>query len=193
MIYKLPNLPYSYSDLEPYIDEQTMKIHHTKHHQGYINNLNMVLRRYPHLRDKDLIDLLKSYDNLPMKEEDKAIFKNNAGGHLNHSLFWKIMSPKKEVNRQLKEEVEKTFGSVERFKKIFSDTATNHFGSGWAWLVKDRRGNLQVYSTPNQDSPYLKGDQPLICLDVWEHAYYLKYQNRRVEYVKNWWNLLKLL
>lgn len=193
MTYSLPPLPYSTDALEPYIDAKTMEIHHGKHHQGYINKLNGVLEKYPDLSQKPLEDLLRDLENLAMEPSDKILFKNNAGGHLNHSLFWEIMGPKKEVDENLLAEIQKTFGSVESFKKLFEETAIKHFGSGWAWLVRDSNNILQVYSLPNQDSPFLQGHQPLIGLDVWEHAYYLQYQNRRDEYVKNWWNVLRVI
>jgi Fe-Mn family superoxide dismutase len=197
MKYTLPNLEYTYDALEPYIDAQTMEIHYTKHHQAYIDKLNEVLDKYPDLAERTLEDLLVDLHNLPMTENDKKIFKNNACGHLNHSLFWKVMGPSKVVDDQLVEEIEKSFGSLEEFKKIFSQVAITHFGSGWAWLVRDDAQKLKIYSLPDHDSPilhppHLNGHTPIFCLDVWEHAYYLKYQNRRAEYVNNWWNVFKL-
>jgi len=193
MKYQLPPLSYSYNALEPYIDEKTMEIHHQKHHQAYIDKLNSVLEKYPNLNERNLEDLLKNLNNLEMPDQDKMILRNNGGGHLNHSLFWEIMGPEKNINESLIEEIQKEFGSIDEFKKIFSQAAINHFGSGWAWLVKDENGKLMVYSLPNQDSPLLKNHIPIIGLDVWEHAYYLKYQNRRAEYVENWWNILKII
>ena len=198
MKYTLPSLPYAYDALEPYIDAHTMEIHHTKHHQGYIDKLNAVLDKYPELAEKKLEDLIGNLHDLPMAEDDKKILKNNGGGHLNHSLFWQIMGPQKSVDQVLVDELIGIFGSVEEFKKLFTQTAVSHFGSGWAWLVRDDAGKLKIYSLPNQDSPlmhppHLNGHTPIIGLDVWEHAYYLKYQNRRAEYVENWWNVLKLL
>lgn len=193
MTYELPKLPYESNALEPYIDAKTMVIHHTKHHQTYINNLNTVLEKYPALADEKLEDLLKNLDSQPFEEKDKTFFRNNAGGHVNHSLFWTIMDPQKTVDTVLKAEVEKTFGSLEEFKTVFAESAIKQFGSGWAWLARDKGGKLLVYSLPNQDSPHLKGHTPIIGLDVWEHAYYLTYQNRRAEYIENWWNILKLL
>lgn len=193
MKYELPKLPYEYNALEPFIDSKTMTIHHTKHHQAYVDNLNKVLEKYPQISDEKLEDLMNKFETLPMDVKDKKMFRNHGGGHLNHSFFWSIMGPKKEVDENLLSEVKKEFGSVEEFKKLFTETATKHFGSGWAWLVKDASGKLQIYSLPNQDSPYLTNHIPLIGLDVWEHAYYLKYQNRRAEYIDAWWNVLKLL
>ncbi len=198
MRYELPKLEYGYDSLEPYIDAKTMEIHYAKHHQGYIDKLNAVLEKYPDLADKKLEDLLKDLSSLPVEEGDRATLKNNGGGHLNHSLFWQIMSPQKQINTTLAEEITKTFNSMEEFKKLFSDTAAKHFGSGWAWLVRlpaqagDEAGKLQIYSLSNQDSPLSKDHAPIIGLDIWEHAYYLKYQNRRAEYIENWWNILKL-
>ncbi|OGD29737.1 superoxide dismutase [Candidatus Azambacteria bacterium RIFCSPHIGHO2_01_FULL_44_55] len=194
MKYELPKLPYSYDALEPSIDAKTMEIHHTKHHQGYIDKLNAVIEKYPGLQDQKLEDLLKNLQAIEqMEESDKTILKNNGGGHLNHSLFWQMMAPAKEVDKNLLVEIEKTFGYLDEFKKTFTQAAVGQFGSGWAWLVRNEAGKLDVYSLPNQDSPYLKGHTPIIGLDVWEHAYYLKYQNRRAEYVENWWKVLKLL
>ena len=198
MKYELPKLSYSYDALEPYIDAKTMEIHHSKHHLAYVDKLNNILEKYQDLADNKLEDLIANLHDLPMTEEDKKLLKNNGGGHLNHSLFWQIMGPKKEIDQVLVEEIKRTFSSVEEFKKIFSDAAAKHFGSGWAWLVRDENGKLKVYSLPNQDSPlthppHLSGHAPIFCLDVWEHAYYLKYQNRRAEYTENWWNVLRLL
>ena len=193
MKYELPKLPYSYDALEPHIDAKTMEIHHSKHHQGYIDKLNAVLEKYPDLQDKKLEELIKDLPNSTIDEADKKAIHNNGGGHLNHSFFWQIMGPKKEIDETLLEEIKATFGSQEEFKKLFSNTAATHFGSGWAWLARDEQNKLQIYSLPNHDFPYLKGHQPIIVLDLWEHAYYLKYQNRRAEYIENWWNVLKLL
>ena len=199
MKYELPKLPYSYDALEPHIDAKTMEIHHSKHHQGYIDKLNAVLEKYPDLQDKKLEELIKDLPNSTIDEADKKAIHNNGGGHLNHSFFWQIMGPKKEIDETLLEVIKATFGSPEEFKKLFSNTAATHFGSRWAWLARlpaqagDEVGKLQIYSLPNHDFPYLKGHQPIIVLDLWEHAYYLKYQNRRAEYIENWWNVLKLL
>ena len=199
MKYVLPQLPYAYNALEPYIDTKTMEIHHGKHHQAYIDKLNAVLEKYPDLADKKLEELVKELPSLTMDESNKKAIHNNGGGHLNHSFFWTIMNPEKQIDEALLEEIKKTFGSTEEFKKVFSNVAATHFGSGWAWLVRlpaqagDEQNKLQIYSLPNHEFPYLKGHQPVIVLDLWEHAYYLKYQNRRAEYIENWWNVLKLL
>jgi Fe-Mn family superoxide dismutase len=188
--YSLPQLPYPYDALEPYIDKMTMEIHHTKHHQGYINNLNSALEKYPEFHNLELEEILKNLNQLP--EEIKTAVRNNGGGHYNHTLFWEIMKPNggDEPRGKLKEEIEKNFGSFEEFKKLFSETAIKHFGSGWAWLVITSDKKLKVYSMLNQDSPLINGDIPIMGLDVWEHAYYLKYQNRRAEYVEAWWHVV---
>lgn len=199
MKYEAPPLPYAYDSLEPYIDAQTMEIHYTKHHQAYTNNLNIILEKYPTIADEKLEDLIKidelmgKLPNLAMDEKDKKTLKNNCGGYLNHTLFWNTMSPRKQIDLALADEITKEFGSVEEFKKLFTQIAATHFASGWAWLVRDEAGKLQIYSLPDQDSPLSLGHTPIFCLDVWEHAYYLKYQNRRPEYIENWWNVLKLL
>ncbi|OGG26844.1 superoxide dismutase [Candidatus Gottesmanbacteria bacterium RIFCSPLOWO2_01_FULL_39_12b] len=193
MKYQLPLLEYPYNALEPYIDAQTMEIHHTKHHQAYIDNLNKVLEKYPKIEGQKLEDLLKSLNTLTMDERDKKMLRNHGAGHLNHTLFWQIMGAKKELDEKLVAEVIKEFGTIDEFKKLFNQTALSHFGSGWAWLVRNKEGKLAIYSLPNQDSPYINGHTPLIGLDVWEHAYYLKYQNRRADYIANWWNVLKLI
>ena len=202
MKYELPQLPYEYNSLEPYIDAETMKIHHGKHHQTYIDKLNAVLEKYPALTDnpalklksgdRKLEDLIKNLPSLEMEEGDRAALKNNGGGHLNHSFFWTVMGSKKQVDEALLEEIKKTFGSVEELKKVFTGSAINHFASGWTWLVRDENNILKVYSLSNQDSPLALRHTPIFVLDLWEHAYYLKYQNRRAEYVENWWNVLKL-
>lgn len=193
MKYQLPALSYVYNALEPYIDAQTMEIHHTKHHQAYTNNLNAVLDKYPKLADTPLEQLLKTIDRLNFDAKNKMTFQNNAGGYINHKLFWEIMGPQKSVDKSLNLEIEKEWGSVDEFKTIFTQAAVARFGSGWVWLARNPEGKLEVYSLPNQDSPFLKGHTPLIGLDVWEHAYYLKYQNRRPEYIDNWWHVLKLI
>ncbi|MFA9288725.1 MAG: superoxide dismutase [Weeksellaceae bacterium] len=193
MKYTLPALAYEYNALEPHIDAATMEIHHTKHHQTYITNLNAVLEQYPQHAETPLEELMKTLSSLDMPEADKTKLRNHGGGHLNHSFFWEIMAPQKAIDEQLKADIEKKFGSVDTFKEEFTKAATTRFGSGWAWLVKDDKGELTVYSTANQDSPYLQGHTPLIGLDVWEHAYYLKYQNKRPDYITGWWDVLKLI
>jgi len=193
MKHTLPQLSYAYNALEPYIDAKTMEIHHTKHHQAYIDKFNAVLEKHPELSEKTTEEILRGFNSLKIDDTDKKVIRNHGGGHVNHSLFWTIMAPKKSPDQNLIDEIKQIFGSTDEFKKMFSQTATLHFGSGWAWLVRNNRGGLEIYSLPNQDSPYMQGHTPIIGLDVWEHAYYLKYQNRRQEYVEAWWSVLKLL
>jgi Fe-Mn family superoxide dismutase len=190
MSHKLPDLPYGYDALEPYIDQRTMEIHHQRHHAAYINNLNNALNLHPDLQNKPVEELLKSLDSLP--ESIRTAIRNNGGGHYNHTLFWSLMGPTKggAPEGELLRELEKTFGSFEKFKDAFSNAAATRFGSGWAWLVLEHDGKLAVTSTANQDSPVSDSQKPLLGLDVWEHAYYLKYQNRRPEYIQNWWNVV---
>lgn len=180
-------LPYSYDALEPHIDAQTMELHYTKHHAGYIAKLNAALEKYPELADKPLEWLLTNLDSVP--EDIRKAVRNQGGGHYNHTLFWKIMSADaKPATGELKEKIEAKWGSMEKFKEEFAEMATGIFGSGWAWLSVTPEGELITSTTPNQDSPLMdgKGWQPIIGLDVWEHAYYLKYQNRRPDYIKAW-------
>lgn len=192
MKYFLSQLNYPYDALEPYFDSQTMEIHHSKHHQTYTDKMNAVLAKYPNLTEPPEV-LMGKFNELPMAEPDKLAFKNHGGGYINHNLFWKVIDPQNQPDPKLADEIIKTFGSIDAFKEQFSQTALNHFGSGWAWLARNQAGGLAVYSTPNQESPLLKGDQPIITLDVWEHAYYLKYQNRRADFIKAWWNVLKII
>ena len=193
MKYELPQLPYAHDALEPYIDARTMEIHHTKHHQAYIDKLNAALEKYPELQNKPIEELLRSLDSLKVDDKDRIAIRNHGGGHINHSLFWRIMGPAKERDEALIASLTGEFGSLEEFKKLLGDCAANHFGSGWAWLARNEAGKLEIYSLPNQDSPCLKNHTPIIGLDIWEHAYYLKYQNRRPEYIEAWWNILKLI
>ena len=193
MKFTLPELTYSYDALEPFIDEMTMKLHHTKHHQTYIDKLNTAVAKYQDLEDMPVEDLLGNLESLQVEEMDKKAIRNHGGGHANHSLFWQIMAKEKNVDGNLVSQIKSEFGSLEDFKKKFSETAANLFGSGWAWLSRDEKGKLYLEGLSNQDSPYLTGKIPILGLDVWEHAYYLKYQNRRAEYIENWWNVLKLI
>lgn len=192
MEHKMISLPYDYNALEPYIDAETMHAHYDKHYKTYTEKMNAVLAKYPQLTDPPET-LMKRLKTLSMDEKDRMMFQNQGGGYINHSFFWTVMGPKKEIDENLVARIEKKFGSVPEFKNQFSTLATNIFGSGWAWLVDNGKGELEMYSTPNQNSPYLNGHTPLITLDVWEHAYYLKYQNRRSEYIQNWWNVVKLV
>lgn len=189
MKHELPKLPYAYDALEPYIDKQTMEIHHTKHHQAYINNLNTALEKHPDFQLKSVEDLLKNLNNVP--EDIRTAVRNNGGGHANHSMFWKLMKANGsgEASGEVGKAINKAFGDFNSFKEKFSNAATTRFGSGWAWLVLNY-GKLEVMSTANQDSPLSEGKTPVLGLDVWEHAYYLHYQNRRPDYIKNWWNVV---
>jgi superoxide dismutase, Fe-Mn family len=193
MKHTLPALPYAYDALEPYIDAQTMEIHHTKHHQTYVDKLNAVLEKHSDLSEKPLKVLLQELSSLNIDEADKKAIQNHVGGHLNHSLFWETMGPEKQVDDKLVSEINQTFGPIDNFKKQFTDQAGKVFGSGWAWLVRTPEGKLEIQGLPNQDSPYLHGHTPIFGLDVWEHAYYLKYQNKRPDYIKAWWQVLKLI
>lgn len=186
--YSLPELPYKYDELEPVIDATTMEVHHTKHHQAYIDNLNGALEQVNDLQSMSLAQLLKKTDDLPNEVQGAVI--NHGGGHANHSLFWVSLSPKgTEMSVEFKKCITSAFGSVDSFKNEFEKAAMTRFGSGWAWLVVDASG-LRIVSTPNQDSPIMQGLTPLLGLDVWEHAYYLSYQNRRAEYVSSIWNII---
>lgn len=193
MTYTLPKLPYAYDALEPFIDAKTMEIHHTKHHQTYVDKLNTVLDKHPNLAGEPLEQLLANLATLDIPEADKKMIRNHGGGHTNHTLFWQIMGPTKSVDQELVAGIEQEWSSLEDFKKTFTDMAVGLFGSGWVWLAKDEHNKLHLHAMPNQDSPLLHGHTPILGLDVWEHAYYLKYQNKRAEYITAWWNVLKLL
>ena len=188
MPYEVPPLPYDYSALEPHVDEQTMRLHHDKHHQAYVDNANKALAG-TEWEDHPAEAVLANLEILP--EEIRPAVRNNAGGHANHTLFWEIMSPDGggEPSGSLADAINNTFDSVDELKKLLNDTGVKRFGSGWSWLVYDGTG-LAVYSTANQDSPISNSDVPLLGIDVWEHAYYLKYQNRRPEYLETWWNVV---
>lgn len=189
MAHTLPALPYAYDALEPHIDARTMEIHHTKHHQGYVNKLNAALEGHGDLESKSLKELLMGINSIP--ESIRTALRNNGGGHANHSLFWNVMSPDGggEPAGDLGDALKAEFGTFSDFRDTFSSAAGGRFGSGWAWLVVDG-GSLKVYSTANQDSPFMDGYTPILGLDVWEHAYYLHYQNRRPDYVAAWWNVV---
>jgi len=190
MIYQLPPLTYRYDALEPYIDSQTMEIHHTKHHAGYVNNLNKLLEGQAKLAERPLEEILADISIVP--EDIRQGIRNNGGGHLNHSLFWHIMGPHSggEPGGILGHVIQTTFGDFSIFKEQFTAAAMSRFGSGWAWLCVDFKGRMEVISTPNQDSPIMLGYRPIVGVDVWEHAYYLEYQNRRAEYLAAWWNVV---
>jgi Fe-Mn family superoxide dismutase len=187
MAFELPKLPYAVDALEPYIDAQTMSIHHDKHHQAYVTNLNAAIEKHPELAGKSLEDLLSDLNAVP--EDIRMAVRNHGGGTWNHNMFWEIMGPKMggTPSAELTKALEAAFGSYDAFKAEFEKAATTRFGSGWAWLVKKGDG-LAVVSTANQDNPLSDGSTPILGIDVWEHAYYLKYQNRRPEYISNWWN-----
>jgi len=189
MAFELPKLPYGYSDLEPYIDRETMTIHHTKHHQTYVDNLNKTLENYPELKSKSIEEILSNVDNIPSDIKQAVI--NHGGGHINHSFFWEIMSPKSEEhNGKLLDAINSTFGSVDKFKEEFTNKAMGVFGSGWAFLVMTPNKKLLLKRYSFQNSPVSYGNTPIIGIDLWEHAYYLKYQNRRLDYVNAWWNVV---
>jgi Fe-Mn family superoxide dismutase len=189
MAFTLPNLPYAFDALEPHIDAQTMQIHHGKHHQAYVNNLNAAIEKAPELANKSLDELMRGINSVP--EAVRTAVRNNGGGHWNHSLFWQVMGPGKggEPTGKLADAIKSAFGDFAKFKEQFAAAAGGRFGSGWAWLINDG-GKLSITSTPNQDNPLMEGKNAILGLDVWEHAYYLKYQNKRPDYVAAWWNVV---
>lgn len=187
MAFTLPELPYDFAALEPVIDAKTMEIHHDKHHATYVDNLNKALADYPEWAAKSLEDIVAHIDEVP--EAVRTAVRNNGGGHYNHSLFWQMMTPEAKQEGATVERIEKEFGSFEAFQKEFAAAATGRFGSGWAWLVLDG-DKLAVVSTPNQDNPLMEGKKPLLGLDVWEHAYYLKYQNKRADYIQEFFKVI---
>ena len=193
--YKLPDLPYGYKDLEPYISEEIMKLHHDKHHAAYVNNLNTAVEKYPEFFEKSAEELLMDLNEIP--EDIRMAVRNNGGGHVNHSMFWQIMRPASGYpdagagpSGELAEEIKKTFGSFSEFQQKFNDEGVKRFGSGWVWLIKNKNGVLEVVSIPNQDNPMSDGHFPIMANDVWEHAYYLQYKNLRADYLKAWWNVV---
>lgn len=190
MAFELPPLPYNYNALEPHIDRQTMRFHHDNHHATYVKNLNAAVEKYPELKGKSAEALLSDLNSLP--KAVRTTVRNNSGGHVNHTMFWQIMTPNGggAPTGSLAAAIKQTFGSFDAFKQKFNQTASNHFGSGWAWLVRTSDGKLQVIDTFNQDSPFMMGQYPIMGNDLWEHAYYLKYQNRKAEYFNAWWNVL---
>lgn len=190
MAFEMKPLPYAYDALEPYIDAQTMELHYSKHHQAYLNNLNGALEKHPELGNLSIEELISDPNRIP--EDIRTAVRNNGGGYYNHNIFWEIMGPNGggEPTGQLAEAIRSTFGSFGAFKEQLEKAAMGRFGSGWAWLGRDSSGALKVISLPNQDAPLMEGLFPIIGVDVWEHAYYLKYQNRRAEYLSNWWNVV---
>ena len=189
MAFTLPALPYDFSALEPHIDAKTMEIHHGKHHQTYVNNLNAAIEKAPELASKSIDDLMRNVNSLP--EAVRTPIRNNGGGHWNHSMFWQIMAPKAggEPGGNLGAAIKSAFGDFAKFREQFSAAGVGRFGSGWAWLINSG-GKLSITSTPNQDNPLMEGQKAIMGLDVWEHAYYLKYQNRRPDYISAWWNVV---
>jgi Fe-Mn family superoxide dismutase len=189
MAHQLPPLPYDFAALEPHIDAQTMQIHHGKHHQAYVNNLNAALEKHPDLQGKSAEELIRNLSAVP--EAIRTAVRNNGGGHVNHTMFWKLMAPKAggSPTGPVANAINASFGSFDQFKEQFTKAAMGRFGSGWAWLV-DANGKLAIESTPNQDSPIMEGKKPILGVDVWEHAYYLKYQNRRADYLGAFWNVV---
>lgn len=189
--YTLPALSFELNALEPHIDQKTMEIHHGKHHQAYVNNLNAALEGQAELQEKNLEDLLKNLNDVP--ESIRTAVRNNGGGHLNHTLFWEVITPgsgNATPSGKLAEAIDKDFGSFDNFKEAFSQAAATRFGSGWAWLVVNKEGALEVTSTPNQDNPIMDGNVAILGLDVWEHAYYLNYQNRRPDYISSFFSII---
>lgn len=190
MPYKLPELPYAYDALEPHIDAQTMEIHHTKHHQTYVDKLNAALEKHDNIAARPAEDIIRDLEGVP--DSIRVAVRNHGGGHVNHSMFWTMMSPDGggEPKGEIATAIEASFKDFASFKELFTAEALGRFGSGWAWLVRDGEGSLSVMSTPNQDSPLSEGFTPLLGLDVWEHAYYLKYQNKRPDYLEAFWNIV---
>src|SRR5919106_3137701 len=189
MPHSLPALPYNHGALEPHIDAQTMQIHHGKHHQTYVTNLNTALDKHPELQNKSLDDLMRGLNSVP--EDIRTAVRNNGGRHWNHSLFWKLMAPNAggTPSGAIADAINSSFGGFDKFKEQFQAAGVGRFGSGWAWLV-DNSGKLEITSTPNQDNPLMEGKKAILGVDVWEHAYYLKYQNRRADYLTAWWNVV---
>ena len=189
MAFSLPALPYAYDALEPHIDARTMEIHHTKHHQAYVNNLNAAIEKAPELQGKSLDELMRRINSAP--DAVRAAVRNNGGGHWNHTMFWELMAPNKggEPTGKLADAIKSAFGDFSKFKEQFAAAGAGRFGSGWAWLLNDG-GKLSITSTPNQDNPLMDGKTAILGLDVWEHAYYLQYQNRRPDYIAAWWNVV---
>jgi Fe-Mn family superoxide dismutase len=190
MAFEVPPLPYDYNALEPYIDEQTMHLHHDKHHAAYVNNLNAALEKHPELQGRSVEDLIRDLNAVP--EDIRTAVRNNGGGHVNHTMFWEIMGPNAggEPTGPIAGAISQAFGSFDNLKQQFNDAGVKRFGSGWAWLCRDTDGSLHIESTANQDNPMSDGHTPILGNDVWEHAYYLTYQNRRPEYLNAWWNVV---
>jgi Fe-Mn family superoxide dismutase len=191
--YALAQLNFKFDDLEPYMDKETVEIHYTKHHQTYLNNFLAVIEKYEEINELDIEEILKNINKFNLAEEDKIKIINHGGGYYNHNLFWSNLAKEKEIDEKLKNEIIENFASVENFKKEFTEKSLSHFASGWTWLVRDENNKLQIYSLKNQDCPLALGHTPIFNLDLWEHAYYLKYQNRRAEFIENFWKILKII
>ena len=187
MAFELPNLPYEFDALEPHIDKETMEIHHDKHHNTYVTKLNAAIEGTD-LENKSIEEIVANLDSVP--SDIQTAVRNNGGGHLNHSLFWQILSPNSEEKGTVVDKIKEQWGSLDEFKDEFAKKAAGQFGSGWAWLVVDKDGKLEIVTTPNQDNPITEGKTPILGLDVWEHAYYLKYQNKRPDYINAFWNVV---
>jgi superoxide dismutase, Fe-Mn family len=187
MKHELPKLPYDYNALEPFIDEQTMRIHHTKHHQTYVDKLNAAIEKHPELSGKSAEELIKNLESIP--QDIRAAVRNHGGGHANHSMFWLLLKKDSQPHGEVLDAINRDFGSLDKFKEAFIAAANNHFGSGWAWLVVSQ-GKLEIVTTSNQDNPISQGKHPILGLDVWEHAYYLKYQNKRPDYTAAFFNVI---
>jgi len=188
MSFQLNPLPYTYNSLEPFIDEKTMRLHHDKHHQTYVDKLNAALGKYPKLYEQTIESLLQNLNSIPTDIRTAVV--NHGGGVANHNLFWQLLAINQKPSEKIMQILAQHFGSFEIFKEQFTQVSLNHFGSGWSWLVKDKENKLKIYSLPNQDSPLSNGEEPILTLDLWEHAYYLKYQNRRTDYFQAFWNVV---
>ncbi len=193
MKFELPQLNYDFQALEPYLDAQTVETHYSKHHQTYLNNFQAVVDKYPELAEMTAEQILTDLEKIKVDDVDWLKLKNMGGGYVNHNIYWSNLDPNNKKDEKLTEKINRDFGSVEKFKEKFTNLSTSLFGSGWVWLVEEPAGNLDIYQLPNQDSPLTLGHQPILALDVWEHAYYLKYQNRRAEYIDAWWKMVKII
>ena len=193
MKFTLPKLNYSFDALEPFIDAQTVETHYTKHHQTYLDNFQTIVDKYPELEKMTAEEILSNLENLKVDDIDWIKLKNMGGGFVNHNLYWSNLDPNNKKDNDLIEKINRDFGSIEKFKEQFTQLATSLFGSGWVWLVEEPNGKLNIYQLANQDSPLALGHKPILALDIWEHAYYLKYKNKRADYINAWWNLIKII
>ncbi|NLZ96996.1 MAG: superoxide dismutase [Candidatus Magasanikbacteria bacterium] len=193
MKFTLPKLNFTFDALEPNIDAQTVETHYTKHHQGYMDNFQILVDKYPELKNLTAEKILTDLEKLNINNIDRTKLKNMGGGYLNHNIYWSNLNPNNTKDKNLIKKINRDFGSIKKFKEQFTQLATTLFGSGWVWLVEKSDGKLDIYQLPNQDSPLTLGHKPILALDVWEHAYYLKYKNKRIDYINAWWNLIKLI